>query len=266
MTRVRAFRARTLLATVALTLFAPPAAANSALALWLAGEYDAAYELAVNVDSWESQLLAARAATDFVIYGPGGHGTPVEDERLWLTRAMSAAERAMALNPAAAQAVMALARAKGEVARRSGVLQNLGAAGELKRLFDLALRLDPQDADALVGLAMWHLELVENGVGWLYGGKREEVLPLIERGVASAPEQVNLRVEYATALAALGHTQAALEQLTVAVTLPANSATDAAEQVRAERLAATLERLLQRSDHHPKADGRNEIVKGVTGL
>ena len=109
-------------------------------------------------------------------------------------------------------------------------------ATELKRLFEKALELNPQDADALVGFGMWHLELVEAGVGWLYGGKRDQVMPLVEAGVAAAPEQVNLRVEYATALRAFAQPELAREQLEAALALPARSAVDRAEQERARRL------------------------------
>jgi tetratricopeptide (TPR) repeat protein len=149
---------------------------------------------------------------------------------------VTAAERAVTLDPNASQAYVYLARGRGEIARRSGILQNLNVATELKRLFEKALELNPQDADALVGFGMWHLELVENGVGWLYGGKRDQVMPLVEAGVAAAPDQVNLRVEYATALRAFAQPELALEQLEAALALPARSAVDRAEQERARRL------------------------------
>lgn len=197
----------------------------------------AAYETAVaDEGSAPAQSLAARAAADQAVYSLAAEGASLEEQFEWLRRSVAAAERALTLDPGSSVAYVHLARGRGEMARRSGILQNLNVASELKRLFDKALELNPADADALVGLGMWHLELVENGVGWLYGGRRDQVLPLVEAGVAAAPKQVNLRVEYATALTALGQDVAAREQLEVALALPAVSAVDRAEQARARRL------------------------------
>lgn len=226
--------------TLLLALTASAAAEQGATAqtLWVAGNYRAAYEAAAQEDTAAAQLLAARAATDLVIYGqPAGSG---DEERAWLERAVEAAQRAQALAPTAAAPVVAEVRAKGELARRSGILQNLSSASELRRLFERALALEPEDADALVGFAMWHLEVSLRGVGWLYGAKQDAVLPLLERGVAAAPNQINLRVEYATALNALGETGAALEQLERALVLKPETAVDRAEAARAKALKESL--------------------------
>lgn len=209
------------------------AAAQPAELLYGQGAYEAAYEAASNVQTASMQLLAARAANDHAVYRLAASGALLEEQVTWLRRGLAAAEKAASLDPSSAQAVVQQARSRGEIARRSGVLRNLDVAPQLRELFDRALALDPDDADALVGLAMWHLELVERGVAWLYGGSRNEVLPLLERGVVAAPEQVNLRVEYATALRALGHEDAAREQLRIALALPTRNATDAFEQQRA---------------------------------
>ncbi|MFO7544210.1 MAG: hypothetical protein R6W77_01790 [Trueperaceae bacterium] len=214
----------------------PGAAAQPAELLYEQGGYAAAYESASNVPTAPMQLLAARAANDHAVYRLAASGAPLEEQVAWLRRGLAAAEKAAALEPASAQAVVQQARSRGEIARRSGVLRNLDVAPQLRELFDRALALDPDDADALVGLAMWHLELVERGVAWLYGGSRSEILPLLERGVQAAPQQINLRVEYATALRALGQGDAAREQLQIALGLPARNATDAFEQQRAAEL------------------------------
>lgn len=204
------------------------------------GEYAAAYAAASPVRTAPMQTTAARAATDEVVYLLALEGAPAAEQRAWLDRAVAAAEAAVELDPSSSAAVMQLARAKGEIARRSGIMQNLGVAPELKALFDRALALDPNNPDALVGLAMWHLELVQHGVGWLYGGRKEAIVPLLERGVASAPAQLNLRVEYATALLALGDEQGARRQLEVAVGLKPARASDEVERRKAEQMLASL--------------------------
>lgn len=218
------------------------AVAQEPATLWQQGEYAAAYEGVSNAlkdgETAALQMLAARAAADQAVYVLAVDGSPLAEQLTWLRRSVAAAERAVALAPDSAQAVVYLARARGEIARRSGILQNLNVASDLKGLFDRALALDPNDPDALVGLAMWHLELVENGVGWLYGGRRDQVLPLLEAGVAAAPQQVNLRLEYATALTSLGDSAKAREQLELALTLPATTAVDRAEQEKAKTLLA----------------------------
>lgn len=71
---------------------------------------------------------------------------------------------------------MLLARVRGEIARRTGVLQNLRVAPQLKEWFDRALALEPDNADALAGLALWHLEISEADAGWLYGADRQRSL------------------------------------------------------------------------------------------
>ena len=244
MTSALAFRdhawGRLLLASAlaALSQLLPLAAARTAAELRDAGEFAAAYEAASGAGGADALTLAAQAATDQVVYVLAPSGAPQEEQRAWLEKALAVARTAVDLAPDSPDALMQYARARGELARRSGVLQNLDVAPELRRTFDAVLELRPDDPDALVALGMWHLELVQAGVGWLYGGRRDQVLPLVARGVEAAPERVNLRVEYAVALNALGQLEAAKEQLRVAVELPAPTAVDRAEQERARRLLA----------------------------
>lgn len=202
---------------------------------WQAGEFATAYQAAVKVDTAAAQLLASRAASDQAVYLETTAATATE----WLRKAEAAAQRAMELEPhgyAAAAAIVALARAKGEAGLHRGMLANTRLPGELRALFERALALDPDNADALVAYAAWHFALTEAGVGWLYGADRAKVLPLMERGVAAAPEQLNLRVEYAKALRGLGREADARAQLAVALALPTATAADVYEQGRAREL------------------------------
>ncbi|MBX3143440.1 MAG: hypothetical protein KF813_06775 [Trueperaceae bacterium] len=202
---------------------------------WASGSFAAAYQEAVEVDSVAAKLLAARAAADQAVYLE----TDAAQALAWLAKSEAAAAAAVALDPngpLAAMATMALARAKGEAARHRGLLENTRLPGEMRELFERVLALDPDNADALIAFGAWHLELTERGVGWLYGGRKDQVLPLFERGVAAAPEQLNLRVEYAVALQTLGRAAEAEEQLRIALALPAVTAADRLEQSRARRL------------------------------
>lgn len=206
-------------------------------AAWSAGEFATAYQEAVEVDTAVAQLLASRAATDQAVYLVDD---PAE-ARDWLDRAESAARRSLELEPEgrhAAAATMALARAKGEAGFHRGALARAQLPGELRTLFERALELDPNNADALVSFAALHYALTELGVGWLFGADRGQVLPLMERGVAAAPQQINLRVEYARVLFGVGLDALAREQLNTALELPVRTAADGYEQARARELLA----------------------------
>ncbi len=206
-------------------------------AAWLAGDFAAAYEEAVPVQTATAQLLASRAATDQAVYLT----TESAAARDWLDRAQTAALRSLELEPNgpwAATATMALARAKGEAGFHQGALARARMAGDVRKLFERALDLDPDNADALVSYAAWHYALTELGVGWLFGARRDKVLPMIERGVAAAPLQINLRVEYARVLFGLGRDAEAREQVDMALALPVRTAADAFEQARARALVS----------------------------
>lgn len=205
---------------------------------WLAGDYPRAYELAVVDESAAAQLLAAQAAADHAVYVAGG-----EEAESWLVLSAVAAERALQLEPAGPLTVAALlahARALGEGARYRGLLSSATLPGQLRGLFEQVLELDPENPDALVALGAWNLELADRGVGWLYGASRDAALPLIERGLAYAPDRINLRAEHVRALVIIGECELAREQLQAIAELPISSATDAAEQRRiADQFAAS---------------------------
>lgn len=167
-------------------------------------------------------------------------GAAADEQLAALRAAVTLAEEAVAEQPEAAEAWVLLARARGEVARRSGIFQNLSVAPRLKEYFERALELEPENPDALAGFALWHLEIAEAGAAWLYGADRADVLPLLAEAVGLAPERVNLRVEYADALIRLKQPQEAAAQLEAALSLPPLSTADRCEQ---ERAAALLESL-----------------------
>lgn len=233
---------RIILSCVAICVFVSLTAIAAGLTaeeLWSAGDFTAAWEAAEAGDSVTARLLAARAATDHAVYVLAPSGASFAEQSEWLQRAILAAEQALNLDAEADEAAaawLALARAKGELARHTLNLTSLTVASELKGMFDRALELAPDDPDVLTGLAMWHLELVQRGVGWLYGGQRSQVLPLLERSISLAPARINLRVEYATALQALDQADQAREQLEVALQLEAVNAVERLEQERARAM------------------------------
>ncbi len=232
-------RAALLALIVLLAVGSRPAASQGAAAaladvpaLIAQGDFAPAYERAAGSDSAADLVLAARAAAYQAVYREADPAA----KQAWLERAAAAASSAVELDPGSAAAYMEVARAEGLLAQFRGVLANLDTAPRLRKLFDTVLELEPEDPDALAALAQWHLELAERGVAWLYGGDRRQVDPLFARALAAAPERVNLRVEYATALRRLGRPEDAREQLEAALALPAPTAVDRFEQDRARRL------------------------------
>ena len=208
-----------------------------ARALYVQGAYAGAYEAARAVDTAPAQLLAARAAIAHALFGQVDAG----DERAWLDRALTAADRALELDPDRPEALLAKAQARGEIALRSSALGNLNVAGELRTLLERAYELAPNDPDTRVALGMWHVELVARGVGWLYGANAGQGLALVAAGVGAAPRRIDLRVEYATALASVGRRDDADEQIAIALGLPARDAFDRHQHARAEALRASWE-------------------------
>lgn len=207
-------------------------------AAWFAGDFAKAYQQAVRVNTAAAQLLASRAATDQAVYLETDPAAAKE----WLDRAEAAAFRCLDLEPAgplAAPATMAAARAKGEAGFYRSYLGKAQMAGEVRALFESALRIDPDNADALVSYSAWHFALTELGVGWLFGADRSKVLPLMEHGISAAPAQINLRVEYARVLFGLGLNVQGREQAQLALSLPVRTAADSYEQARARELLAT---------------------------
>lgn len=205
--------------------------------LFEAGAFVAAYEQAINLETGAEQILASRAASAQGLYVAAS----ADELMAWLGRAQVAAERATRIVPEDPEAWLELARARGEMALRTDIWQNLDVASRLREMIDRALALDPDNPNALVALGMWHLGLTERGVGWMFGARRDDVLDLVSRGVQLAPRAIELRIEYAKALHALGAPASAREQLDVALALPARTAVDRHLQEVAARLLADID-------------------------
>jgi tetratricopeptide (TPR) repeat protein len=147
--------------------------------------------------------------------------------------AVAHARRATELAPDDPEAHFALARAWGRLAQYRGVLESLNLATLIKRELDRTLELDPEHDGALHALALWH-----SSVPWVFGGRTEQVRPLFERAIELNPTVLH-HLEYGETLLALGDPEAARRQLELALTLPAPTAADRAEQARARELLAS---------------------------
>lgn len=234
--RFRACRACWVAALALLAGAATAAKAADPQALYRQGSFETAYQQAVTVDSAAMQTLAAQAAIARGLY----QGASESDTLAWLRRGQDAAERAVSLAGDSPAALLALAQAKGEIASRTGPLANLSVPGDIGSLLKRAVKLAPQNPDALVGLGLWNLELTDRGVGWMFGARRDGALAMVAKGVALAPQRPDLRVQYARALTLVGDAGGARKELQAALTLsPAN----AVERYEQRRAAAQLEQM-----------------------
>ncbi len=193
------------------------------------GAFENAYEEAL---VFEDYVLAARAASFVAIY----RATDDRDRAAWFARAEKAARQAIQQDPSNPEAHFELARALGRLAQYRGILQSLSLASAVRDELKKTLKLKPDHAGALVALALWHLELSQKGVGWLYGADAGQVIPLFEKAIRLEPEAIIHRVEYAKALLRLGKKAAARKQLEVALKLEPKDARDRLEQARARAL------------------------------
>ncbi len=204
------------------------ALANPA-ALLAEGAFKEAYAEALK---GEQYVLAARAASFYALY----QAKERKEKEAWFSRAEKAAKEAIQKDPNDPEGYFELARALGRLAQYRGILQSLSLASAVRDNLKKALALKPDYAGALVALALWHLELSQKGVGWLYGARIGEVVPLFEKAIRLEPNEIIHRVEYANALIRMGKKKAALAQLQVALSLEPKDARDRYEQERAQRL------------------------------
>ena len=200
------------------------------------GEFAAAWAAGNASSRTADVLVAAEAANLMAQY----RAQTDAERRVWLERAQQAARRAVALDPESAEGYYQLAHAQAEVIRFVGVLAKLGLASEIKRNLERALELDPNHARAVMGLALWHLQLARRGFGWLYGASLGEVVPLFEWALTLEPQNVEIRKNYGFALMQLGRRDAARAQLERALALPVQSVPDRLHHDRAAELLRKL--------------------------
>lgn len=201
------------------------------------GDYEGAVEaftaaIEDNERSAYAWLLLARSQT----YLADSLPSTDEDARQALYEAaLDAAEQAVSLDPAEADAHMEVARAAGRNAQFQGVLNALNLASTVKDALDRTLELEPDHGPALHALGLFH-----NEVPWIAGGSSRLVVPTFEAAIAAEPDRITHRVELAKILIERDAPDAAREQLTAAVQLEPQSAADTADLAEAETLLASL--------------------------
>ncbi|MEQ1617682.1 MAG: hypothetical protein ABL883_04985 [Terricaulis sp.] len=175
----------------------PGAAAN----LFADGRYIAAAELAQRqTNSAEALAFSARALIAACITHSG-----CDDLAATLERAERGARQALLLDPRSVDARLQLAAISGIRGRRAPLTQAFasGYAPRGKRLIDEALRMAPDNSEALALLGVWHLEVLRRGGGlgaMIYGANLSQGLVAFDRARLLAPDNPTIALHYAIAL------------------------------------------------------------------
>lgn len=190
------------------------------------GRFAQAYEQGLKQGGVGGWVLAARAANFYASYQARGDS----EIMAWFVRAEEAANQALKANPRSAEAHFELARAYGGQLAKRNLLSKASLAGSMRDQLGEALRLKPDMVEAKVALAIWHLEVAESGLGWLYGADIRRVRPLFEEALEADPNSIPTRNYYALALGRLGDSAGARAQLEKVLSLSPRDAVERYEQ------------------------------------
>jgi tetratricopeptide (TPR) repeat protein len=156
------------------------------------GDFLATANLAASSNSSDGLVLATRVLTWYT-------GEQPERERFALYgRCIEYARRAVALDPNNPDAYFELGAAIGRQGRLKGAASSFfeGIAIQVQQNFEQALKINPKHSSALIGLGLWHAQVVAQGGGWLYGGSNTAALRYLEAGFAAEPDNIGLRNEF----------------------------------------------------------------------
>lgn len=202
-----------------------------------AGQYVEAYNAASRSSSSQVLALGAKAASFQAFY------VAKDSEKLgWYEKAADLARKAIKADEKNPTGYYELSRALGRQSQFKGILQALieGIGSQMRDNLNKTLQLQPSNADAKIALALWHFEISQKGVAFLYGADARQVEPLFREGIAADPTRIIYRVEYGDALIKLGRKDDARKQLEAALAAPAPTVADKADQERGRKLLAEL--------------------------
>jgi len=208
------------------------APAHSAKALEL-------YEKAIAADGGYAALWeGARAAAD-----RGGHRMPgarTGAKRAVFKKGVDWARRAIKMRPGGAEGHIYVSITLGQHARSQSFFHQMGAAGDIRRHAERAVKLNPrvECAVPLRVLGMYYLKLPG-----AFGGDDRQALKLLARAVKICPNEPDAHLSYAEALEANDRRPEAIKELEWVLAHPARSAADRACY---RETKATAEKMLKR--------------------
>ena len=198
------------------------------------GDFLGAVQTAIALNTSDGFALAAKSNSIFA-------STQADNKQAAIyVQSEKYARSAVALDANNSEGYFETARALGRLSQLRGILAALtqGLGGQIKDNLDKALRLDPQFANALVALGLWHAEIVGKGVAFLYGADPVKGLAAFNRAIKLEPKVIIHRVEFARGLMLIDagkNKDEATAQLEIAVTLTPRDAAERLDLDRAKR-------------------------------
>lgn len=204
--------------------------------MYAKGQFKEASDLAATLKTSEGFAWAGKALAVYALTRPAS-----EQDDLY-AKSEGYGKRAIELDANNPEGYFEVARAQGRLSQLRGVLASLaqGYGATIRENLEKCIKLDPKHASAKVALALWNAEIVNKGVGWLYGADASRVVPLMEEAIKLEPDVIIHRVEYARGLVLLDRNKnkaKAIELLEGALKLKVN---DAAEQLDFDRAQRDL--------------------------
>ena len=177
---------------IALAFLSASAAAESieaARAAFSKGEYIAAADLGEALGTSEGHALAAEVLAIYAHYL-----AKEEEKEPLLQRAMRAAEAAIELHPANAEAHLQSAHATGRYSQLFAPMKAMreGYPKQVRALIERALELNPSHFGAHLSLASWHAEAIGRGgmmARALLGAKKKERVDPLRAGPGACARQ-----------------------------------------------------------------------------
>lgn len=190
------------------------------------GRFLAAADLAEATQTSKGYALAAQSLTVYA------HHMATEDEQVrYFERAMQLGEKAVHADSTNPEAHYQSAHAIGRYAQSVGILTALrrGLAGRVRGLLETTLAIQPDFAEAHMGLGGWHADIASTGrvAQSVYRGTQESAVFHYERALELAPDSKVVLLEYAFRLPELDRKDGqkrAKELLMKAAELPARDA------------------------------------------
>ena len=205
------------------------------------GDFTGAVQTAVALNTSDGFALAAKSNSIFASTQMNS-----KQEAIYV-QSEKYARSAIGLDANNSDGYFEIARALGRLSQLRGILAALaqGLGGQIKDNLDKAIRLDPQYANALVALGLWHAEIVGQGVAFLYGADPTKGLAAFNRAIKLEPKAIIHHVEFARGLMLIDagkNKGEAIAQLEIAVTLTPRDAAEKLDLERAKRDLAALKK------------------------
>ncbi len=173
---------------------------EAARAAFFEGEYIEAADLGEALGTASGQALAAESLAIYAHYL-----AEKEEKEPLLRRALRAADAAVDLDPANAEAHLQSAHATGRYSQLFGPMKSMreGYPNRVRALIERALELNPRHFGAHLSLASWHAEAIGRGgmmARALLGAKKKSAFDHYEQALALAPDRSVVLLEYASGL------------------------------------------------------------------